>query len=74
MGEVDVAALRRIPTSGLTWISPEQWRAILIALERAEQMKAEIRELRCDLHKAAWAQCGCLGGTISHYEDREACQ
>ena len=42
--ELDVVALRRIPRSGLTWISPEQWDAILAALERITELEDELTE------------------------------
>ena len=48
-------------------------RKFLAALEDGKRLREENRKLLCDLSKAAWAQCGCLGGTISHYDDRTAC-
>lgn len=49
MSELDVKELRRIPRSGLTWISPEQWDAILAALERIPELKANNQRLQQSL-------------------------
>ena len=57
MNKPDLKVLQQIPRYALTWISPEQWDAILVALERAERMDAALRV--------------CFDDEV-HFEDRYA--